>query len=221
FPQKTPFFSSSKPFIAGVILSIGFIRVLSDASENLTSPCLSENPWDKFPLAKLLAMAAKIGRLMVDVFATSHYTKSHLHKTHESNYVDEEKIGKTKNHLHLHTHAIHGHAHDSVSMLERSDSAQLLRLQICIGMAHSMIIAISLGASESPKAIKPFVAALTFHQFFEGMGLGGCISQGRANAVMGLRFRAGFIGIRDKPWEIHQQVQCPRKPSVMVESIGG
>ncbi|MBA0760454.1 hypothetical protein Gotri_023199 [Gossypium trilobum] len=169
---------------------------------------------------------------MVGVFATSHYTKSHLHKTHESNYVDEEKIGKTKNHLHLHTHAIHGHAHDSVSMLERSDSAQLHRLQICIGMAHSMIIGISLGASESPKAIKPLVAALTFHQFFEGMGLGGCISQvihacvlnfnffffipctilchdlalndfpkikfqGRAIAVMGLRFRAGFIGIGD------------------------
>ncbi|XP_040943491.1 zinc transporter 9 [Gossypium hirsutum] len=68
-------------------------------------------------------------------------------------------------------------------------------------MAHSMIIGISLGASESPKAIKPLVAALTFHQFFEGMGLGGCISQikfqGRAIAVMGLRFRAGIIGIRD------------------------
>ncbi|XP_012468998.1 zinc transporter 1 [Gossypium raimondii] len=160
------------------MLSIGFIHVLSDANENLTSPCLSENPWDKFQLAKLLAMAAKIGRLMVGVFATSHCTKSHLHKTHESNYVDEEKIGKT-------------HGHDSVSMLERSDSAQLHRLQICIGMAHSMIIGIPLGASESPKAIKPLVAALTFHQFFEGMGLGGCISQ------VGLRFRAGFIGIRD------------------------
>ncbi|KAB2046278.1 hypothetical protein ES319_D01G222400v1, partial [Gossypium barbadense] len=186
---KKPLFFIIKAFVAGVILSIGFIHVLSDANENLTSPCLSENPWDKFPLAKLLAMAAKIGRLMVGVFATSHYTKSHLHKTHESNYVDEEKIGKTKNHLHLHTHAIHCHAHDSVSMLER------------IGMAHSMIIGISLGASESPKAIKPLVAALTFHQFFEGMGLGGCISQikfqGRAIAVMGLRFRAGIIGIRD------------------------
>ncbi|MFQ6623084.1 hypothetical protein Gotur_002249 [Gossypium turneri] len=160
---KKPRFFIIKAFVAGVILSIGFIHVLSDANENLTSPCLSENPWDKFPLAKLLAMAAKIGRLMVDVFATSHYTKSHLHKTHESNYVDEEKIGKTKNHLHLHAHAIHRHAHDS--------------------------------------AIKPLVAALTFHQFFEGMGLGGCISQikfqGRAIAVMGLRFRAGFIGIRD------------------------
>lgn len=46
-------------------------------------------------------------------------------------------------------------------------------------MVHSVIIGVSLGASESPKTIKPLVAALTFHQFFEGMGLGGCICQVR------------------------------------------
>lgn len=44
-------------------------------------------------------------------------------------------------------------------------------------VVHSVIIGISLGASESPKTIRPLVAALTFHQFFEGMGLGGCIAQ--------------------------------------------
>lgn len=51
---------------------------------------------------------------------------------------------------------------------------QVLELGIVV---HSVIIGISLGASESPKTIKPLVAALTFHQFFEGMGLGGCIVQ--------------------------------------------
>jgi len=44
-------------------------------------------------------------------------------------------------------------------------------------VVHSVIIGISLGASENPKTIRPLIAALTFHQFFEGMGLGGCISQ--------------------------------------------
>ena len=44
-------------------------------------------------------------------------------------------------------------------------------------VVHSVVIGISLGASESPKTIKPLVAALTFHQFFEGMGLGSCIAQ--------------------------------------------
>lgn len=44
-------------------------------------------------------------------------------------------------------------------------------------MVHSVIIGVSLGASESVETVKPLLAALSFHQFFEGMGLGGCISQ--------------------------------------------
>lgn len=51
---------------------------------------------------------------------------------------------------------------------------QVLELGIIV---HSVIIGLSLGASESPKTIKPLVVALTFHQFFEGIGLGGCIFQ--------------------------------------------
>ncbi|KAG8477999.1 hypothetical protein CXB51_027410 [Gossypium anomalum] len=196
-PDKNLFFLI-KAFAAGVILSTGFIHVLPDATESLTSPCLKENPWGKFPFAGLLAMTAAIGTLMVDVFATSHYTKSHLHKTQQNHEGDEEKTEQTENHLHVHTHATHGHSHGSVSMLKRADSAQLLRHRVVsqvleLGIVvHSVIIGISLGASESPKTIKPLVAALTFHQFFEGMGLGGCISQakfkGRSVAIMSLFF---------------------------------
>ncbi|KAE8676337.1 Zinc transporter 3 [Hibiscus syriacus] len=196
-PEKNIFFII-KSFAAGVILSTGFIHVLPDATENLTSPCLNENPWGKFPFAGLVAMAASIGTLMIDVFATSHYTKSHLHKTQQSDGGDEEKTGENENHLPVHTHATHGHAHGSVSMLQPSDSAQLLRHRVVsqvleLGIVvHSVIIGISLGASESPKTIRPLVAALTFHQFFEGMGLGGCISQAefkcRAVTIMALFF---------------------------------
>jgi len=46
-----------------------------------------------------------------------------------------------------------------------------------------VIIGISLGTSESAKTIKPLVAALSFHQFFEGTGLGGCISQVLSNKI--------------------------------------
>lgn len=51
---------------------------------------------------------------------------------------------------------------------------QILELGIVL---HSVILGISLGVSRSPKTIKPLVAVLTFHQCFEGIGLGGCISQ--------------------------------------------
>lgn len=50
-------------------------------------------------------------------------------------------------------------------------------------MIHSVITGISLGASERASTIKPLVAALSFHQFFEGTGLGGCISQVYTDAV--------------------------------------
>lgn len=51
---------------------------------------------------------------------------------------------------------------------------QVLELGIVI---HSVIIGISLGASQNPTTIWPLIFALAFHQFFEGMGLGGCITQ--------------------------------------------
>jgi hypothetical protein len=54
------------------------------------------------------------------------------------------------------------------------DCVQVLELGIVV---HSVIIGISLGASEEPGTIKPLVVALSFHQMFEGMGLGGCIVQ--------------------------------------------
>jgi hypothetical protein len=51
---------------------------------------------------------------------------------------------------------------------------QVLELRILV---HSVIIGVSLGASVRPSTIRPLVGALSFHQFFEGIGLGGCIVQ--------------------------------------------
>ncbi|CAM0957567.1 unnamed protein product [Alopecurus aequalis] len=44
---------------------------------------------------------------------------------------------------------------------------------------HSVIIGVTLGMSQDVCAIRPLVVALSFHQVFEGMGLGGCIAQRR------------------------------------------
>ncbi|TYG56473.1 hypothetical protein ES288_D08G066600v1 [Gossypium darwinii] len=178
-PEKDIFFVI-KAFAAGVILSTGFIHVLPDATENLTSPCLNQNPWGKFPFAGLVAMVSAIATLLVDTFVTSHYTKSHLNNTQQG-HGDEEK--KTKENeidvVHVHAHAHASSISGSTQLLRYRVVSQVLELGIVV---HSVIIGISLGASESPKTIKPLVAALTFHQFFEGMGLGGCILQARHKA---------------------------------------
>ncbi|EAZ05988.1 hypothetical protein OsI_28231 [Oryza sativa Indica Group] len=49
-------------------------------------------------------------------------------------------------------------------------------------LVHSVIIGVSLGASLRPSTIRPLVGALSFHQFFEGIGLGGCIVQANFKA---------------------------------------
>lgn len=51
---------------------------------------------------------------------------------------------------------------------------QVLELGIVV---HSVVIGLSMGASDNPCTIRPLIAALCFHQLFEGMGLGGCILQ--------------------------------------------
>ncbi|KAJ8532053.1 hypothetical protein K7X08_011976 [Anisodus acutangulus] len=189
-PERN-FFFIIKAFAAGVILATGFIHVLPDAFENLTSPCLKEHPWGDFPFSGFVAMVAAMGTLMVDTYATSYYNKKGMKNGVVAQSGDEEGA------INVHSHAPHGHAHGSSLVMSDSESellryrviSQVLELGIIV---HSVIIGISLGASASPKTIRPLVGALTFHQFFEGMGLGGSIAQAklkyRAIAVMALFF---------------------------------
>ncbi|KAF8731820.1 hypothetical protein HU200_015759 [Digitaria exilis] len=206
-----------KAFAAGVILATGFIHILPDAFDKLTSPCLpSGGPWQSFPFAGLGAMVGTIGTLVVDTVATGYFTRLHFKDTTAAGgggggvvsaaaVGDEEKQQREaaahggggggedhEGHLHMHTHATHGHAHGSTALvaavgdgggdgekehaLRHRVIAQVLELGIVV---HSVIIGISLGASEEPSTIKPLVVALSFHQMFEGMGLGGCIVQAK------------------------------------------
>lgn len=57
---------------------------------------------------------------------------------------------------------------------------QVLELGI---VSHSIIIGFSLGVSQSPCSIRPLIGALSFHQFFEGFALGGCISQAQFHTL--------------------------------------
>ncbi|GFP96571.1 zinc transporter 5 [Phtheirospermum japonicum] len=161
-PERN-FFLVLKAFAAGVILATGFIHVLPDAFESLTSPCIGDSPWGDFPFTGFIAMLAAIGSLLVDSYATSYYRRREAETTH-------------------------GHAHGTVSFGSESAETELLRHRVIsqvleLGIiVHSVIIGIALGASQSPKTIRPLIAALSFHQLFEGIGLGGCITQAKFNA---------------------------------------
>jgi zinc transporter 1/2/3 len=77
--------------------------------------------------------------------------------------------------LHAHTHDEENHLDACAAAPEKARHvaiAQVLELGIAV---HSVLIGIALGVSESPCSIRPLLAALTFHQFFEGIALGACL----------------------------------------------
>lgn len=170
-------FAIVKAFASGVILATGYMHVLPDSFDCLTSPCLPENPWRKFPFTTFIAMLSALMTLMLDSFSMSRY-KKHLmvedRDAEEGNYEGKEMGGN------LGREEGSGKRIGS-KLLRYRVIAQILEAGIVV---HSVVIGLSMGASENPCTIRPLIAALCFHQLFEGMGLGGCILQAEYGAKM-------------------------------------
>nr|ADC35581.2 iron-regulated transporter [Amaranthus tricolor] len=136
-----------KAFAAGIILATGFMHVMPDSWNDLTSPCLPHNPWRKFPFTPFIVMISAYATMMMDSFSTAYY---------QINDGDHNGDDETS------------------SLLKERVIAQVLELGIVV---HSVVIGLSMGSSDNPCTIKPLITATCFHQLFEGMGLGGCILQ--------------------------------------------
>ncbi|XP_034683928.1 zinc transporter 4, chloroplastic-like isoform X2 [Vitis riparia] len=111
-----------------------------------------------------------------------HIVGMHAHAAHHRhNHPQGEESCDGRRGGHDHSHG-HGHSHgfgledgdDEDGGIRHVVVSQVLELGI---ISHSVIIGLSLGVSQSPCTIRPLIAALSFHQFFEGFALGGCISQ--------------------------------------------
>ncbi|GFP84190.1 fe(2+) transport protein 1 [Phtheirospermum japonicum] len=163
-----------KAFAAGIILATGFMHVLPDSFDMLWSDCLKENPWHKFPFTGFVAMLSAIITLIIDSMATSLYSKKHQVVLPEGDREMEAVETGGGGHGHFHGHHHGAKVNAGSQLLRYRVIAMVLELGIIV---HSIVIGLSLGASNNTCSIKGLVAALCFHQMFEGMGLGGCILQ--------------------------------------------
>jgi zinc transporter 1/2/3 len=102
--------------------------------------------------------------------------------THSQELEVIESVAHASYGCHDHSHAILMVAGtNSLSVLLK---AYMMEISVAI---HSIIIGIALGANNDPEeltALRAFIAAITFHQFFEGVGLGTVIEQARLNLGM-------------------------------------
>ncbi|XP_015895245.3 fe(2+) transport protein 1 [Ziziphus jujuba] len=159
-----------KAFASGVILATGYMHVLPDSFDCLRSDCLPEYPWKKFPFTTFAAMLSAVATLMLDSFSMSFY-KRRFPAADNSNHVEIsvelESVGHGDKNIEKEVDE-----KGFVQLLRHRVVAQVLEVGIVV---HSVVIGLSMGASDNPCTIRPLIAALCFHQMFEGMGLGGCI----------------------------------------------
>ncbi|KAL4189673.1 hypothetical protein AMTRI_Chr08g166530 [Amborella trichopoda] len=186
-----------KCFAAGVILSTSFVHVMPDAFQALADCRIAtHHPWRDFPFSGLVTMLGALTTLLVDLAAAS------SHAGHGTHYVPLEKensaatmnttgvaeLGSVKVGCCDREEEEEGEA-EVVGRGKESVVAKVLEVGIVF---HSVIIGATLGMSQDQCTIRPLVAALAFHQIFEGMGLGGCIAQagfsGKTMALMCMMF---------------------------------
>ncbi|XP_074272215.1 putative zinc transporter 8 [Silene latifolia] len=179
---------------SGVILSTGFMHLLSHSWANLTSQCLPEYPWRMYPMTSLITMFTTVLTMMMDTIATAYYRKKGM--TSRLHHHGDGRV-----------YVIH-HSENEMKLVEQSNDeillgrivrdkeTQLLRYRIVAQVlemgivVHSVVIGLSMGVSNDPCTIRPLVVAMCFHQLFEGMALGGCIFQ----ADYGIKAKAIMVG---------------------------
>ncbi|XP_057538411.1 fe(2+) transport protein 1-like [Amaranthus tricolor] len=195
-----------KILASGVILSTGFMHVLPDSWNNLTSPCLPDNPWRVFPFSTFITMVTTVLTMMMDTVATAYFRKKGLKRMHAHCGASHGGVigggGGGVHHLEspregCEMEMVEQNQNDGKDhiVVSNENESQLLRYRIVAQVlemgivVHSVVIGLSMGVSNNPCTIRPLVAAMCFHQLFEGMGLGGCILQ----AEYGMKMKAIMV----------------------------
>ncbi|CAH9111896.1 unnamed protein product [Cuscuta europaea] len=168
FPALHPagvVFTVVKSLASGIILATGFMHVLPDSFDMLRSSCLNDNPWHRFPFSSFVAMLSAVVTMAIDSLATSMYRKKNAAESPRDAASQNVEMGFTP-------------ADKGVEEDTQISRSRVIAMVLEIGIiVHSVVIGLSLGASSNTCSIRGLIAALCFHQMFEGMGLGGCILQ--------------------------------------------
>lgn len=168
-----------KCFAAGVILSTSLVHVLPEAFEALADcQVSSRHPWRDFPFAGLVTMIGVITALLVDLTASEHM--GHGGGGGGGGGMEYMPVGKAVGGLEM----TEGKFRADLEIQENSEEEIVKKKQRLVSQVleigiifHSVIIGVTMGMSQNQCAIRPLIAALSFHQIFEGLGLGGCIAQ--------------------------------------------
>ncbi|KAJ1674363.1 hypothetical protein EV182_003432 [Spiromyces aspiralis] len=209
-----------KYFGAGVIIATALIHMLNEATEHFGDPCIGDRLGGYEGWSFCIAMLAIFAMHLMETLLHSHAAKCAARKTaHPPSFDGNPEDGNIKaaqsttsvNHStpaptydagvehahHDHTTTPNCHTHGISFITDDSEQARLhvstLVLEVGIAL-HSVIIGMSLAVS-SGSSFKSLLAALCFHQFFEGVALGSRLSslKYKKHAFMFASINAAFF----------------------------
>jgi solute carrier family 39 (zinc transporter), member 1/2/3 len=124
-------FSVVKAFASGVILATGYMHVLPDSFDSLSSPCLPKKPWSDFPFpfTAFVAMLAALFTLAVDSLMLTFYNRNKVGSGPSTAAVASHESPEQGAHWHSHGHEhAPGHAHGM--MLNKPEDAEAGQMQL-------------------------------------------------------------------------------------------
>lgn len=124
FQPERSLFLIVKSFASGIILATGFIHVLPDSFEMLSSHCLKDNPWHKFPFTGFVALISAVFTLMVDSITTSLFSKS----SRRDPFADVASAGSPDEEMGPVSH--YGHGLHNSNGKDLGSNLQLLRYRV-------------------------------------------------------------------------------------------
>jgi solute carrier family 39 (zinc transporter), member 1/2/3 len=178
-----------RAFASGVMLGVGFIHLLNDGVNKLASVCI-QYPSLGFTLATVGTMIVlgfeQIAVMLISSSKTGE-TKNLPHleeaKHNCSHAVEEMEVERSESTEDRSSNACdHNHG---IHMIASADStgtiikAYMMEISVAI---HSVIIGITVGSlsgSDNIPTLRALIVAISFHQFFEGLGLGTVIEAAR------------------------------------------
>ena len=181
-----------KSFSAGIILGVAFLHLLAEAIESLSE-------YAEYPVALAMVLLGFMATLALEQLAMHimlsisigdkkmQYASAMTQHDHNHDIQDNVKTSQLSELPELQVqssesgHHSHEHVH-SMQMVSDKDLSKSFIKAIVLEAAiacHSIIVGFGVGATNDLPTLKVLLVAIGLHQFFEGVGLGAAILEGK------------------------------------------
>lgn len=180
-------FDAIKYFGSGVIIATGFIHLMAEAAANLSNECLGP-PFTEYPFAEGIALIGVFCIFFFDVIAHQRLSvkaKEYLEAGQNGDSLMEfESVGRLQNEIPKEVEqetnfSKHTNESTEIKEVDKRDLSKLesiyQKILNCVVLEcgivfHSVFVGLSLTIAGND--FVTLYIAISFHQFFEGLGLG-------------------------------------------------